>query len=132
MIFKATTQSRDCWSRFTVKLQGYSIQDANGETLSKRDVFERLYTDEDPSNVQIELLISNIHSQFTLAVKESYKDELLRQQHIEEVTDAELRSIAITFMRGTPNQVEATTNAMRYVLESHRQIEAAIKEKSGF
>lgn len=134
MLYKSTQQSRESWLRFCLKLQPFDVV-CGGEVISKREAFERLYCEDDLS--QVSLLMSNIHSEYLLREREAYKGIALRQQHLIEVTDEVLDEIAVAILRdkGLPASFEETVQMMRtgmnHVLECHRDIERTIKEKVG-
>lgn len=115
-------------------LQGKCIQH-NGKCVDKRTVFCKLYDEADPHDIQLNLLLSNMHDEYHVIEKESYKAELLKAELIEEVQVAVLTDIAIRQLRksGTLYTYEAIiggmVEAMTYVLNEHRQIEKEIKER---
>jgi hypothetical protein len=134
MLFKSTQQSRDVWCRFAIKLQPFDVT-VGGKVISKREAFDRLYNEDDIS--QVLLLMSNIHSEMLLVDRDAYREIALRQQHLEEVTQEVLTELAVEILRkvGTPETFEqvvgAMSEAMGSVLENHREIGATIKERIG-
>jgi len=132
MLYKSTQQSRDIWCRFAIKLQPFDVT-INGDVISKREAFDRLYDESDIS--QVLLLMSNIHSEMLLVEREAYKEIALRHQHLTEITDEVLDEIAFSILRdkGLPATFEDTARVMRaamnHVLENHRDVERAIKER---
>ena len=134
MIYKSTLASREYWCKFSVKLQQKSIVDSQGKVVPKRLVFEKLYKD-NGDQVQLELVMSGIHQEYTLVPRKDFDDAILRQQRITELTRDELYDRAVKISRRFDVKenfdmvIRLMVEGMLHVLDHHKKIEDVIKKQ---
>lgn len=119
------------WCNFAVALQSFSIITLDGTVIRKIDVFNRLYTPD--STTQLDLVVANHHPEFSLKARDDYdKSQAAMAEH-----DAALRTVFYGMARhemekhGSVTPVTAMrmmTECMKAVYDNPQQIEDAVSK----
>jgi hypothetical protein len=138
MIYRASNKRKCEHARFFVALQQFTIIDCDGNIMRKPDVFEQLFDEDTDDQVQINLLINNIHGRYMLITREGYNEAINSKEFIEDkIRDVmKARSMALVRRMGLSEHLDLVvkymTEAMIDAFENHtivnEMINAAVKE----
>jgi hypothetical protein len=134
MLFKSSQKSCEWWAKFALALQKYSIL-KNGTVQNKREVFEMLYRDNQSDQIDLELIMSGVHSDFTIEKRNDFEQSILDNQAIGDATRDELHIRAVSLARRFSISqdfdlvVSYMVEAMLYTLENQIQINKSIRSR---
>lgn len=132
MHYMATNKSKDWWAKFATSLQTKSILDPDGNLVSKRRVFDKLYNPDSHDQVQLELIMSGSHWHYQTIPRDGYDEATAATQYYAEVFRMELRQRAVVVMRGKgkPYDIESVVAGLDYALENYDEIIKTIDRKA--
>lgn len=135
MIYRATAKRRDEWCKFVLATQKFTILDADGNHVNKRDIFEQLYDEDDHKQIQLGLLCNNAHPAYHLSYRDQYDEAVAEKQHIEEIVRDVLQGRALTLARSMgmnlhfDHTIKWMTEAMIDVFDNYQTVGETINKR---